>query len=677
MALEQIKLDNLTWADMVLAIRRRIPAASGGNWTLHAPVDPGVTLLELFAYMLEQRVFWLDQIPDSLVHAALSLMGETVKPATPAATVFRFSARSFEKLNALTELRLVRSVPPLVFSTDEEVMLLPCAESAPGRYRIGLHVAKSDRTLDLAHERRICLMPPSAPAADVKIVLWLTANIPNGPPNSFGLFFSLLFELTVPEKIRPQWLDRAGDDVPPPAKLSWWYPSQPTGKLTQFPADAVEDGTRGLRRSGVVRLKLPPDWQPEAFDPGLPGLWPYPLILRIEEATFTSPPVVKRITPNVAIAKHRRQTQVHTLNADWLPLPDNRLALSELDTGSFQDHPALDDSVELRIKERDGEFEWKTTQTFTFRGPNERVFSVDREKGLLLFGNGVTGRVPVVKKEYPNITLRYFVGGGETGNIGADLKFEAVAIVDLKATNLVRAEGGTEPESLDTARRRAAASLRRVNRAITGPDHEVVVLNTPGVAFKRAYAALGHHPAHPCRVVPGAITVYVVPDAPRADGPDYDRDCAYVRAPKPDDGALQTARALLQKSRLIGNEVFVEPVNYRVVSLAVEARGDAADPGAFNQSVCVALQNFLDPLRGGTQKKGWPFGEPLRPSVLLNEAQRAAGQDAIITSVAIGLDCNEPSESCQDVQIEPHQLVQLREVVVRLESDVINEGGLR
>ena len=41
MALDPIKLDDLTWNEMVVAIRRRIPAASGGQWTLHAPVDPG------------------------------------------------------------------------------------------------------------------------------------------------------------------------------------------------------------------------------------------------------------------------------------------------------------------------------------------------------------------------------------------------------------------------------------------------------------------------------------------------------------------------------------------------------------------------------------------------------------------------------------------------------------
>src|SRR5437762_533823 len=68
-------LDDLTWDALMEATRRRIPAESGGLWTLHAPGDPGVTLLELFAYLLEQRLYWLDQVPDALVVAVLGLLG--------------------------------------------------------------------------------------------------------------------------------------------------------------------------------------------------------------------------------------------------------------------------------------------------------------------------------------------------------------------------------------------------------------------------------------------------------------------------------------------------------------------------------------------------------------------------------------------------------------------------
>ena len=54
MMLPALQLDDLAWRDMVDAIRSRIAAVSDEEWTLHAPVDPGVTLLELFAYLLEQ-----------------------------------------------------------------------------------------------------------------------------------------------------------------------------------------------------------------------------------------------------------------------------------------------------------------------------------------------------------------------------------------------------------------------------------------------------------------------------------------------------------------------------------------------------------------------------------------------------------------------------------------------
>ena len=82
MTLAPLQLDDLTWDDMVAAIRRRIPAESAGNWTLHAPADPGITLLELFAFLAEQRLYWLDQVPDAFVVAVLGLLGlEGPQPA--------------------------------------------------------------------------------------------------------------------------------------------------------------------------------------------------------------------------------------------------------------------------------------------------------------------------------------------------------------------------------------------------------------------------------------------------------------------------------------------------------------------------------------------------------------------------------------------------------------------
>lgn len=683
MALEQLTLDDLTWSQMVTAIRRRIPAASDGRWTLHSPVDPGVTLLELYAYLLEQRVFWLDQTPDALVHAALALMGERARASRPAATVLRFAPREFGLVPAGTEMRLARSVPPLVFSTEAETVLLPVHQSSErGReeYLVGLYTGGADRALDLRHGRRVCLLPADGSAAEFCVVLWLTSD-PTAAAT--GKPFSLLLELDVPAGVPSEWSAEAVADVRPPAELSWWYRRKGSGERARF--EEVEDGTAGLRRPGVVRLRVPADWaQEQQLKSDVQNVTPYAVWVRTERATYSSPPVVRQVVPNAVFARQRRQTAEHKLKREWLPLPGSQLALHELYTEPggaappLQDHPALEDSVSLSILERDGAWhEWTATQAFTFHGPEDRVFVVDREMGALRFGDGLTGRVPVPDAaQDPNLKLRYGVGGGPAGNVGRGLSFEG--LIDpaaLEARTAVEAEGGTEAEPLDDAGARATAALRRVERAVTAEDHETLAVTTPGVSFKRAHAEMGRHPCHPCRRVPGAVTVYVVPDAPRDEY--EDEDCAFVAAPVPDPGALAAARARLGRARLVAGEVFVLPPAYREVALAVELSGDPADPSALRASVTSHLRRFLDPLAGGVNKDGWPFGEPLRPSALLREAQRAAGEDASVTAVRIGLDGAAPEEDCKDVAIRSHELVVLRDVSVRLRRTAAGQGGLR
>src|SRR5262245_51269631 len=87
MTLQALHLDDLGWRAMVDAIRGRIAGVSEEEWTLHAPVDPGVTLLELFAYLLEQRIYWLDQVPDALINGLIALLGAQRQPAVAATTL--------------------------------------------------------------------------------------------------------------------------------------------------------------------------------------------------------------------------------------------------------------------------------------------------------------------------------------------------------------------------------------------------------------------------------------------------------------------------------------------------------------------------------------------------------------------------------------------------------------
>src|SRR5262245_16160825 len=264
MALDPIKLDDLTWSEMVVAIRRRIAAASGGKWTLHAPVDPGITLLELFAWLLEQRVYWMDQIPDSLVRGALRLLGEEPKPTQAAATVMRFPAPDHARvLPAMTSLSLLRSNPPLVFSTESEVVLLPFEKLDGQRDKLSLFINDKDRTTDFEQGKVMKLFPADGKAAEVKISLWLREQLPSSVVNKQ---FSLLFDLRDLPGVAPQWSPDAPRGAQPPAKISWFY-SGAGGKQIPFADSDIDDGTGGLRRSGLASLPIKADWSPESSDP--------------------------------------------------------------------------------------------------------------------------------------------------------------------------------------------------------------------------------------------------------------------------------------------------------------------------------------------------------------------------------------------------------------------------
>lgn len=66
-------LDDLTYAELVDGARSRLPLLDPA-WTDHNPADPGITLLELFAWLSEMLVYRTDQIPEERYRAFLALL---------------------------------------------------------------------------------------------------------------------------------------------------------------------------------------------------------------------------------------------------------------------------------------------------------------------------------------------------------------------------------------------------------------------------------------------------------------------------------------------------------------------------------------------------------------------------------------------------------------------------
>jgi hypothetical protein len=73
MLLQLPKLDDRTYAELVAEARTLIPTYDL-IWTDHNPSDPGITLIELFAWLTEMLIYRVDQIPDGHQLAFLRLL---------------------------------------------------------------------------------------------------------------------------------------------------------------------------------------------------------------------------------------------------------------------------------------------------------------------------------------------------------------------------------------------------------------------------------------------------------------------------------------------------------------------------------------------------------------------------------------------------------------------------
>lgn len=73
MPVELPNLDDHTFDDLIAEALRLIPSYAP-QWTNHNPSDPGITLLELFAYLTEMQLYRINCVPESHIRMFLKLL---------------------------------------------------------------------------------------------------------------------------------------------------------------------------------------------------------------------------------------------------------------------------------------------------------------------------------------------------------------------------------------------------------------------------------------------------------------------------------------------------------------------------------------------------------------------------------------------------------------------------
>lgn len=123
------QLDDLTYDRVVAELTRRIPVYSP-EWTDFNDSDPGITLIQLFAYLSEMVGYRLNRVPEKNQIELLRLLGVELNPAHAAATKLALLLSDPATLQAYTltagaSAKATTGSPPPAFETDGDIDVVP------------------------------------------------------------------------------------------------------------------------------------------------------------------------------------------------------------------------------------------------------------------------------------------------------------------------------------------------------------------------------------------------------------------------------------------------------------------------------------------------------------------------------------------------------------------------
>ncbi len=595
MPLKPPVIDNRTFDDIVDEARTRIPRYTPEwTWTDLNDNDPGIALLQVFAWMTEMLIFRMAQVPRLNYVKFLQLIGIELKPAVPARAEVTFPVTN-NNPNPYVDVPLRAQVAAesdegdlVIFETERALVALTARLAAVQTFG----GANNFTSWTQANEDVENPFFPLGEAVNHGNALLLGFDYDDDfPPDiELNLSFFMPEEAIIAEGVV------CGRSAPRTSiRLVWEYWAGTEWRAMTL----LNDETRALTRSGHVYLRTPPrrTMQRRVFGQEAASL--YWIQARFESGAYERAPRVLAIRTNTV-----EVIQAETIENEVLGGTSGEIN----QTFQLENFPVLQDTLVLEIDEglsENGDDEggqtWKAVEDFLDSGPEDRHYVLNRTTGKIRFGDGKKGRIPLPNVNNPSanvVAVEYRVGGGRAGNVVAGslttLVTSIQGIDENNVTNLRPAFGGGEEETQKEAEERARLLLKGRDRAVTPEDFEALARQIASV--KRAKALPLHHPKFPGVQVPGVVTVIVVPDS------DSDN-------PTPNEDTLSAVCECLNQRRLLTTEVHVVRPTYRRVEVqgVVIAENDA-DLATVRVALNDALLTYFHPLTGGEDGQGWPFG---------------------------------------------------------------------
>lgn len=639
-------LDDRRWVDLVEEGRALIPFY-GPEWTDHNYHCPGITFLELLAWVTEMDVYQVNRVPERHLRKFLGLVGSRVLPPEAALAVigmglkadgygplslpkgFEFQGSDgagtkigFRTLEALTvvpsELEAVQvesrtGVRDLTgqWKKKESIPIFaegpqPGATAYFGFNRVLAHGApltlyiQVDNHVWSAKERLRILSAAGEHAEDCAVSPSLVSCEDQSPPSV---------------------IVQAESAARHHSAITVWEVLDATGlwRRIDHVGGRVVDQTRSFTLNSPIQIELAANTIPAAIG-GIKKPLHY-LRCRFVSGAYDAAPLVKDVVMNGVLVEQAVVAEPVTQRGSGSPFQ----------TVQCTQRPVIESGVQV-VTTENGSWptkEWSRVADLDASQANDRHYVVDATKGLVGFGDGQQGAVAAANE---TIAVSYLHTQAEAGNVPANSITEIAPsrhnqsypdytvikerLGDIR--NRFPSEGGRVGETIDQALARIYLDRERTPRAVTLEDYERLARETPGTRIARVSAWANVHPAFPCFKAPGVIAVVILPHLPAA-------------RPFPSRGLRELVSRYLRRRRVITTRVEVVGPTYTEVRVRAKVR---SRPGVNKRDLAsrlyAAVDAFLHPLKGGPDKTGWPFGRDVYRSEVLQLFDETPGVDHVL-----------------------------------------------
>ena len=668
MSIQAPNLDDLRFQrDLVDQARKRIIHYCP-EWTDYNLSDPGITLIELFAFMTEQLAYRLNRVPEKNYIKFLDMLGMQGLPAN----------------SARTELTFWLSVPLPITPESEQTVVVPQGFEVRSELTDEDVIFTTDNALEivppiLQHVRKEgefqrnflprlgleTFYPFDRQNPQTGDGFYLGFDVKN---NIAGHILQLYFETNPTEAVGirredPPWV--------------WEYLS-PDGEWTELKLstlDEEKDSTGGLNNeSGYLTLYLPISYSPSSLY-GLDAFW---LRCRIEQrdalqGMYAESPRVSKIEP-FSIGGTIFATHSVTVDGETLGTSDGESGQSF----TLVHAPVLtlrpNETVEVETM-RNGDVvyvPWTRVDDFSRSTQFDRHYVINMATGEITFGPSVRqsdgtvtqyGRVPESGRMIRFSKYRY--GGGVDGNLPENsLRTMLMSLAYIsRVSNLTRAVGGRDQETIEELKLRAQRELQAQRRAVTAQDYEQFTKKNRAVARTRCL---------PPDNTTGAVSVLVIPEVPEA------LKANRLSSLHVDDKLLAEITNEVDQYRLLTTSLLVREPHY--VGVKVQAKivpQDFINPIEVVLRVNDELQRYLNPLpvdakapmfrQDGTWE-GWEFGKDLFTAEIVSLIQQVPSVKYVLDVKVLSRAVVPVEEDSIFEDDEPKELISI-EKVLRLPAD--------